>query len=121
MGQYHIVVNLDKKQFLHPHRLGDGLKLMEFGCSQAGTMTALALLLAEDNGRGGGDFGAGHELVGSWARDRIAICGDYGDNDESGQCTYMRAHEEFEDISSRIRSAMAAGDEWLASELREVF
>lgn len=81
MGQYHYVVNLDKKQYLHPHRFGDGLKLLEFGYNAGGTMTALALLLGEqaaDAGRGGGDpYRDSEALVGSWAGDRIAIVGDY--------------------------------------------
>ena len=41
MGQYYLVVNLDKREFLHAHKLGDGLKLMEFGNSSDGTMLAL--------------------------------------------------------------------------------
>lgn len=98
MGQYHYVCNLDKKEFLHPHVLGDGLKLMEFGSSGQGTMLGLAILLAASNGRGGGDFhvqndpyGDGRDvgdmtgrdfdlvkaIVGRWAGDRIAIIGDY--------------------------------------------
>jgi hypothetical protein len=83
MGQYHLIANLDKKQYLHPHRFGDGLKLMEFGCSSPGTMTALAVLLAPqsaEGGRGGGDFHHDVEgIVGSWAGDRIAIVGDYAE------------------------------------------
>ncbi|MGH9353483.1 MAG: hypothetical protein ACRD2G_15205, partial [Terriglobia bacterium] len=55
MGQYHIVVNLDKKTYLNPNHLGDGLKLLEFGDGGA-TLTALAILLAKDNGRGLGDL-----------------------------------------------------------------
>jgi hypothetical protein len=57
MGQYHMVVNLDRGEYLFPHHLGDGLKLLEFGCG-GGTMTALAVLLAVDNGRGLGDLHA---------------------------------------------------------------
>ena len=57
MGQYHIVVNLDRHEYLHPHHLGDGLKLLEFG-DGGRTMTALAALLAIDNGRGSGDLHA---------------------------------------------------------------
>ena len=26
MGQYYLIVNLDKKQFQHPHKRGDGFK-----------------------------------------------------------------------------------------------
>ena len=88
MGQYHIIVNVDKQQFLHPHSMGDGLKLLEFGCSSCGTMTALAVLLADSNGEGGGDLHIDdptdiaaivRDLPGSWAGDRIIIAGDYGD------------------------------------------
>lgn len=84
MGQYHLPCNLDKREYLHPHELGDGLKLMEFGCSGDGTMTALALLLAASNGRGGGDFRGDDpkSLVGSWAGNRIAIIGDYYEADD---------------------------------------
>lgn len=81
MGQYYRIVNLDKMEYLHPHKLGDGLKLMEFGCSSDGTMTGLALLLSDGNGRGGGDMvkAAGGDMDGRWAGDRIVIAGDYGD------------------------------------------
>ena len=77
MGQYYKICNLDQKEYLHPHKFGDGMKLLEFGCSSSGTMTALAVLLAEGNGRGGGDLNYDHPLIGSWAGDRIVIMGDY--------------------------------------------
>ena len=86
MGQYHYVVNFDRKEYLHPHRMGDGLKLLEFGDSSGGTMCGLALLLAVSNDRGGGDLHVGetkHEqllgtyIIGRWGGDRIAIVGDY--------------------------------------------
>lgn len=80
MGQYHMIVNLTKKQFLHPHKFGEGLKLMEFGCDAMGVLTGLTILLADSNDRGGGDFRVEDPLVGSWAGDRIVITGDYGDN-----------------------------------------
>lgn len=55
MGQYYYVCNLDKKEYLHPHKFNDGLKLLEFGHGGL-TMTGLALLLTDANGRGGGDL-----------------------------------------------------------------
>ena len=79
MGQYYYIVNCDKKQYLHPHKFGDGLKLLEFGCSSDGTMTGLAVLLADGNGRGGGDLHSKNPIIGSWAGDRIVIAGDYAD------------------------------------------
>ena len=77
MGQYHVVVNLDKKEFIHPHKLGCGFKL----CEQiATTGRALIILTACSNGRGGGDFDTRveykEEVIGRWAGDRIATVGD---------------------------------------------
>ncbi len=106
MGQYHFICNIDRQEYLHPHDLGDGLKLMEFGASGDGAMLALAVLLAEQNkggARGGGDLhpwtgGPGYEgreveqtgdedrlmsdIVGRWAGDRIAIIGDYWEDSD---------------------------------------
>jgi len=120
MGQYYYVVNIDKKQFLHPHKFGHGLKLLEFGCSAGGTLLGLACLLADGNGRGGGDLyhdenhpDAG--LIGSWAGDRIVVAGDYGDagrflpapedwnkEDHGDPNLHTIACETFEDISDRV-------------------
>jgi hypothetical protein len=108
LGQYHHIVNYDKKQFLDPHKFGEGLKLMEFSSGQYGTMQGLAVLLAASNtpeARGGGDLhpwlgGPGYEgrardtkpdrgdwlmknVVGSWAADRIAIIGDYAEPEDA--------------------------------------
>lgn len=97
MGQYHLTVNLDKRQFLDPHKLGDGLKLWEQVNSEGGTCAALFMLLTVSNGRGGGDlhtfvpgpdktnpYRDGHyiepEIVGSWGGDRIAVVGDYAED-----------------------------------------
>lgn len=113
MGQYYYVVNLDKKEYLHPHRMGDGLKLMEFGSSGDGTMMGLAILLADGNGQGGGDLRSQHPIVGSWAGDRIVIAGDYA---ESGKFMspdsnpdmnlHMLAGETFREISADVRAAL---------------
>lgn len=89
MGQYYRIVNLTKKEFLSPHSLGDGAKLMEFGCSGSGMMTALAVLLANSNDRGGGDL---HNVpedfpiqAGHWAGDKIVVAGDYAEEDDPGE------------------------------------
>lgn len=131
MGQYHVVVNLDKKQLLVPIRLGDGLKLLEFGDGGA-TLTALAILLAKDNGPGLGDLHVappdaaleGWEegrcelkrvrtphanLVGSWAAHRITIAGDYGDELPGEQENlYYVAQRDYEDISAPMRELFVA-------------
>ena len=93
MGQYHIVVNLDKQEYLIPWKFADGAKLLEFGASAMGTMTALAVLLSDSPDRGGGDLHSDdREWYGRWAGDRITVAGDYADGDEGhaniyDQCT----------------------------------
>lgn len=112
MGQYHLTVNLDKKQFLDPHKLGDGLKLMEFGNSAGGVMTGLAILLAVSNNRGGGDLHSDNELIGSWGGDRIAIIGDYAEDKDlptefSAGAIYEACRAGlFRDISDDVRKCI---------------
>jgi len=129
MGQYHYVVNLTKKQFLHAHKFNEGIKLMEFGCNSKGLMTALAVLLSNSTGRGGGDFHGDHPLVGSWAGDSIVIAGDYAELGDSGEGPigkkpgpykniYTRCDEgEFEDISADAIE-MLKQDEYVATALK---
>ena len=122
MGQYHIVVNRAKKEYLNPHALGDGVKAMEFGCSSDGTMSGLAMLLAIDNGKGGGDFtyqdAKGDrndpDLAGRWAGDPIVIAGDYGDPepelgpDKEGKPRNLHdaAQADYKDISHQVAKAL---------------
>jgi hypothetical protein len=82
MGQYHVAVSLRAREFVHPHSLGDGLKLAEqAGSGPGGVGTALIVLLAASNGYGGGDFRGPdpNGIVGRWAGDRVAIVGDYAE------------------------------------------
>lgn len=115
MGQYHYTVNLDKKQFIHPHKLGDGLKLLEqCGWSPGGTNDALHMLLAACSGRGGGDFQSDSEWIGSWAGDRIAVIGDYAEPDDiagvNAQEVYGQCGDggEFKDITDELIPIMEA-------------
>jgi hypothetical protein len=133
MGQYYLTVNLDKKQYLHPHKFGDGLKLREFGASGSGTMAGLAVLLSDGCGRGGGDLLVEPEedtdqLIGSWAGDRIVVAGEYADEGRWGYNgspddsiilnLYGIAKAEFTDISQRV-VALLAQDEYLRDDLGE--
>ena len=107
MGQYFIPVNYDKKQFLHPHKLGDGLKIVEFAGST--TSAALTFLLANPLSQSS-DFRMPNDLqlpydskqlAGSWAGDRIEILGDYHDNENHpvSYSTISNEEDEWEDIS----------------------
>ena len=143
MGQYLLVVNLDRKQYLKPTSLGDGLKLLEFG-DGGPTLAALAFLLAKDNGRGLGDLhGAMPDtplehwekdeynlkrvrtphahLVGSWAGDRITIADDYGGNlPGQEENLYCVAQREYEDISAAMRELINC-DHYLKERFADQF
>jgi len=80
MGQYHLVVNLDKFEYIRPHKIGVGLKAAEQLHSSASTPHLLFALTMCSNGRGGGDLDRSSNLVGRWAGDRIAIVGDYAED-----------------------------------------
>lgn len=109
MGQYWKAVNLDKKEYIDPHKLGVGLKLGEQIGSGHGTPDALFILVAAmREHRGGGDFdwdtnyygpertsahpaGApvnndynaiAKRTIGRWAGDRVVVVGDYSENDD---------------------------------------
>ena len=76
MGQYYLVVNLDKKEYMCNHNFGGGIKLCEHGGM---IMDALKALLADGNGRGGGDLRSENPIIGSWAGNRVMFAGDYAD------------------------------------------
>lgn len=110
MGQYHVLLNLDKKERLDHYELGAGAKLKEKIGAYPYT-TALIVLLSASNGRGGGDFHDDPELftrdrvVGRWAGDRIAIIGDYATSDdlpvEDATRLYKESHN-WRDISNIV-------------------
>ena len=105
MGQYYYIVNLDKKEFLNPHKMGAGLKLLEIACSNLPRV--LPLLLHQSTSRGGGDGDIDNPIIskfrGRWARDRIMFVGDYDED-------YKHINEEIDngewnDISFELRYA----------------
>jgi len=122
MGQYYKIVNIKKKQYISPHTFGDGSKLMEFSMSASGVMAGLAILLADGNGRGGGDLHSTNDIVGSWAGDNIVIAGDYADEGkfvkETDRNLYNVASNEGEDISVKVLDALF-DDQYFFSEFRK--
>ena len=77
MGQYHFLVNLDKREYVMPHRMGHGLKAWEILMS-VGTKEAAVLLLVAPESRGGGDIHS--DLAGRWHGDRVLFVGDYAED-----------------------------------------
>lgn len=100
MGQYHEVYNLDKKERIYPHAINNGLKMYEQVGFVESTSTALFALLANSNGRGGGDF-PDHDLIGRWAGDRIVVQGDYAQAGDNGYHNPEEL-EAFTDISDKV-------------------
>ena len=122
MGQYFVAVNETKREWLHPHRFGDGLKFMEFGPSGGGFMLGVALLLRRSNAGGGGDWygysapdGALNEfpVVGSWAGDAVSIVGDYDKSE-----LYQTAMDSYKDVSFDVLRAQCA-DSSAKADLKE--
>jgi len=85
MGQYHILINLDKKEFVHPHKLGLGLKQREHSFTKGSIGDAIYILLSLDNGKGGGDMNSpwhtDNGYFGRWVGDHVAVIGDYNNTD----------------------------------------
>lgn len=106
MGQYYMVVNIDKEEKIVPWSLDYGAKIMEWGYSLSKINLAMINLLKE-----------------RWANDRVYVVGDYADleryedNDDAWLPTldglikeynlgddtlYSYASEHFEDVSGKI-------------------
>lgn len=107
MGQYFLAVNLDKKQYIHAHRLGGGLKLGEIAYSTGSVATALVYLLADNTD---GRWDRGEDL--DWSGDRVVLAGDYGklakdffpdaEVESADETLYNYARNNFEEISQKI-------------------
>jgi hypothetical protein len=134
MGQYYVVANLTKREFISPSSFMDGVKLMEFSLSGNGVLSGLSVLLASSNGQGGGDLNVDEgwdDIPGRWAGDRIVIAGDYDNNPNSpgfkvyemcGERTDMEQLlqaggqlDNFVDISSRVLGALLS-DDWFQQQ-----
>ena len=79
MGQYHILCNLTKKQFVHPGGLGFGNKQREHLGFADDFGDVLYLLTMIPKSRGGGDIlpDGNWIFIGGWLGDRVAVVGDY--------------------------------------------
>jgi hypothetical protein len=80
MGQYHLLVNSDKKEYVNPRDLGFGAKQLEHVGFIGDLPLAQYWLTICSVNRGGGDFGItafNEHVLGRWAGDRVFILGDY--------------------------------------------
>jgi len=95
MGQYFRAVNLDKKEYVCPWRIGGVAKLWEWCVNKwAGIFP---FLLRKSSEGGGGDIQKGYKTAGRWAGDRITLIGDY---DESR--LWDKLEKDYKDISKQL-------------------
>lgn len=82
MGQYHILVNYDKKEVVEPYEIGLGAKQVEqLGAFKGTIADAMYLLVMTSPARGGGDLPL-TSVSGRWAGDRVMIVGDYTEDSD---------------------------------------
>lgn len=128
MGEYFYLINVNKKQWVNPHLIGNGLKLGEQTGHKYSTMEVAKLLVAPEPD-------LRHPLIGSWASDAdVGFVGDENgahavigrDLPEEIRCCaetlHMNASDnpEWIEISASVREMMSAvfgitytGTEWL--------
>ena len=80
MGQYHLLVNSDKKEYVSPRDLGYGAKQLEH-IGFIGDLPLVQYLLTMcSRSRGFGDISlteSNEAILARWAGDRVFILGDY--------------------------------------------
>lgn len=113
MGQYHMVYNKTKHEFFHPHKIDNGLKLLEQIGFMQSSSTALFLLVSNSNGRGGGDINRfvnpdAEDVIGRWAGDEIVVQGDYAEPSDPGYVDHrdddeLPLVEVYTDISDMVK------------------
>lgn len=97
MGQYCLLVNEDRQEYISPHQVGCGAKLWEICANDLPRV--LPYLLYQSSRHGGGDpFNQSTDHLGRWAGDRIVVVGDYDQSE-----LYQTAEAAYSEISDKIR------------------
>ena len=100
MGEYWKPVNLSKREYVHPHRVGDGLKLGEWNYPGSSTRKRVDELLAAgqwspaDDIRIVSDYGQEMQMYGYPNPAYVSTEGDDDDN------LYSLAGQNFTDVSA---------------------
>lgn len=106
-SQYFLICNLTKREFLHPHKLGMGLTLLDICTNKR--IGVIPYLLRKSDGLGSGDI---KDLIhspnaGRWAGDRIVVIGDYDSsklyNDLRDDTKVMNEQIPYKDISLEVQ------------------
>jgi hypothetical protein len=105
MGQYYVLANIDRQEYIHGHEIGGGIKLWEWAANPQGAV--LTLLCGWSNEAGGGDPDWEDEdikkIAGRWAGNRIIFVGDYFDPEKEDRGiplpSYTEVKETYQNIS----------------------
>jgi len=73
MGQYYIIVNATRKEYINPSRCSSGIKMAEL--VQGKLSGILFYLTCDTTEKGGGDIEGDYR--GRWKGNRIYVVGDY--------------------------------------------
>lgn len=111
MGQYHILVNIDKQEWVDPHGLGLGSKQYEQTGCDASLADAMYILVMSSPASGGGDFPM-TDISGRWCGDRVVVVGDYTAEDAipnfvGADALYSLARAQYKDITHNVRKALS--------------
>jgi hypothetical protein len=93
------IFNLDKNQKIHAEDFN--VSTLNNILASTGVTAALAVLLSDGNGRGGGDLDSEKPVVGSWAGDRIVVCGSLSSEDN------LFSSRKFKNVGKEIILALA--------------
>ena len=114
MGQYHSLVNFDKKEYLAPRSLGLGAKQWEHQSDSefpiCGSLSdALYILAMTSPYRGGGDMPL-TQISGRWAGDRVMVLGDYTEDSDlpaemAGGSLDALVFDTYTEIGAQVREA----------------
>jgi hypothetical protein len=97
LGEYYIIANPEKRQYLDSNSLGMSVKLTGL---IAGPLAEILVWLLAD----GHPVSGGSTLQGAWSGDRIIVPGDEGPSSS----VYERAHADYRDITVEAFEALAA-------------
>lgn len=100
MGQYFLLVNVDRKEYVDPFFVGggSGYKLWEWCTNNTTRVIPFLIRKSSSIGCGGDLLSDSYKYAGRWAGDRIVLVGDY---DDSGLFTV--AEDSYENISKEVR------------------
>lgn len=83
MGQYYIIVNVDKKEMLVPWSFSEGAKLMEWSYNNKPIVLAFLNLIAD-----------------RWKNDRVYVVGDYADIDDPSEPYYKTLFHIYNELNT---------------------